>query len=232
MNWACDLSAGQIRAGRALLNWSQEDLAHACRLSVSTVRKLELGYMSPRHATTRVIRQCMEKAGLEFIEPNGVRRRPDSVTVYEGSRGMASLIEDIEKAVRKDKSEILIVTDLETANFPDTDFCVRLADAISGGGVKIKCLIPDTFQIPFAMPNFEYRAVSKNYVNSIPFFVYGDRQALIVAEAASTVKIVSIESPFAAWAGHRQFYSMWEMAFPMYSRDFENSDADRLAAHA
>jgi predicted transcriptional regulator len=61
------IRAGQIKAARAFLDWSQEDLAIVTGLSLTTIRNLEMGYISPRNATTHVVRQAIENAGLEFI---------------------------------------------------------------------------------------------------------------------------------------------------------------------
>jgi ribosome-binding protein aMBF1 (putative translation factor) len=45
------VNADQIRAARAYLNWSQEDLAAAAELSVATIRQIETGHISPRDKT-------------------------------------------------------------------------------------------------------------------------------------------------------------------------------------
>jgi hypothetical protein len=67
------LTSAQIRAARALIRWSAEDLANHCAVSVTTIRRAEL--MPSATALTRVndavIRQALEKAGVEFIDENG-----------------------------------------------------------------------------------------------------------------------------------------------------------------
>jgi hypothetical protein len=67
------LTSAQIRAARALIRWSAEDLANHCPVSVTTIRRAEL--MPSATALTRandaVIRQALEKAGVEFIDENG-----------------------------------------------------------------------------------------------------------------------------------------------------------------
>ena len=67
------LTSAQIRAARALIRWSAEDLANHCAVSVTTIRRAEL--MPSTTALTRVndhvIRQALEKAGVEFINENG-----------------------------------------------------------------------------------------------------------------------------------------------------------------
>jgi predicted transcriptional regulator len=61
----------QCRAARALLDWSQQDLADKAAVGVVTVRQLEAGTHEPRRATLDVIRRAFESAGVQFIDENG-----------------------------------------------------------------------------------------------------------------------------------------------------------------
>jgi predicted transcriptional regulator len=67
------VSIRQIKAARALLEWSQEDLSLAARVSVPTIKRLEAqnGLLGGRRETVSRIRVAIEKAGIQFIEENG-----------------------------------------------------------------------------------------------------------------------------------------------------------------
>ena len=78
-----------------MLDWSQYDLASATGLSDTTIGNLESGQMSPRSSTASVIRRVLENAGLEFIEPEGVRMRRDDVMLYDGADSCDQLFDDI-----------------------------------------------------------------------------------------------------------------------------------------
>ena len=75
------LTSAQIRAARALIRWTAEDLARLSVVSVTTVRRAEL--MPSKTALTRAndqaIRRALEQAGVEFIDAEsggpGVRLR-------------------------------------------------------------------------------------------------------------------------------------------------------------
>jgi transcriptional regulator with XRE-family HTH domain len=63
----------QIRAARALIGWSAQDLANASSVGVATIRRAELkdsetGMTAPNSAA---IRTALEAAGVEFIPENG-----------------------------------------------------------------------------------------------------------------------------------------------------------------
>jgi transcriptional regulator with XRE-family HTH domain len=65
------ISPEQCRAARALLDWSQSELADKAGVGIVTVRQLEAGAHKPRRATLDVIQRALEDAGVEFIEENG-----------------------------------------------------------------------------------------------------------------------------------------------------------------
>ena len=67
------LSSGQIRAGRALLRWSAEELARASAVGITTIRRAELTEhrTSLTAANDLAIRHALEAAGIELIDENG-----------------------------------------------------------------------------------------------------------------------------------------------------------------
>jgi predicted transcriptional regulator len=64
----------QVKAARALLAWSQADLARAAGISEPTVARLESGDgdLGGRASTTDAIMRAFEAAGIEFIKASGV----------------------------------------------------------------------------------------------------------------------------------------------------------------
>ena len=67
------ISSAQMRAARAMLRWSALDLAHASKVGVATIRRVEVieGKIPVTAANEAAIRQAFEAAGIEFIEENG-----------------------------------------------------------------------------------------------------------------------------------------------------------------
>ena len=67
------LSSAQIRAARALLRWSAEDLARELALGVNTIRRAEVAEegISLTAANNLAIRRAFENAGVELIDENG-----------------------------------------------------------------------------------------------------------------------------------------------------------------
>jgi transcriptional regulator with XRE-family HTH domain len=62
----------QLRAARALLGWSQSELASRAGLSPPTVKRLEASF-GPRVSddARAKLQRALEAAGVEFIDENG-----------------------------------------------------------------------------------------------------------------------------------------------------------------
>ena len=76
------MTPAQCRAARALVEFSQGELASKARVGESTVRNFEAGRSVPVANNLEAIRRVLESAGVEFIAENGggagVRLRKDS----------------------------------------------------------------------------------------------------------------------------------------------------------
>ena len=73
------VTSAQIRAARALLNWTVRDLAEKAGVHRNTVTRAETDATGPGHATA-AIRSALESAGVVFSDLNGmvcVRLKPE-----------------------------------------------------------------------------------------------------------------------------------------------------------
>ena len=67
------LTSPQIRAARALIRWTAEDLSRQSAVSLRTIRRAELAERdtSMTAANDQAIHRAFEAAGVEFIDENG-----------------------------------------------------------------------------------------------------------------------------------------------------------------
>ena len=67
------LASSQIRAARALVRWTVDDLAREATLGRNTVLRAEVadGQTSLTAANDLAIRHALEAAGVEFIDEDG-----------------------------------------------------------------------------------------------------------------------------------------------------------------
>lgn len=67
------ISVGQLKAARALLGWSQDDLSKKSKVSKPTVARLETadGELGGYAGTREKIITALESAGVIFVDENG-----------------------------------------------------------------------------------------------------------------------------------------------------------------
>ena len=63
------MTSEQLRAARALIKWSAEDLAKHSGVGVATIRRLEASFGTPSSnaRTLEQLKRSLESAGIEFI---------------------------------------------------------------------------------------------------------------------------------------------------------------------
>ena len=64
------ITSEQIRAAKAIIRWSGEDLAQAAGVSLSSIRRIEAASGMPKYQNMRTvlaIKAALEAAGVEFI---------------------------------------------------------------------------------------------------------------------------------------------------------------------
>jgi len=67
-NASAMLTPEQLRAARALVDWSRDDLATKSDVSPNTVWGFEQGRSDPKLSTLNKWRRALEIAGVEFID--------------------------------------------------------------------------------------------------------------------------------------------------------------------
>ncbi|WP_208024801.1 transcriptional regulator [Bradyrhizobium sp. 1(2017)] len=56
----------QIRAARALLDWTQPDLANAANVALATLKRFEIGHTQPIPTVRSAIVRALEAQGIQF----------------------------------------------------------------------------------------------------------------------------------------------------------------------
>lgn len=85
----------QIRAARALLGWSQHDLADKANLSQTGIARIENGTNQPNSKTIAKIESAFDKADVEFLDSSGVRKRTGQVRVLYGRDGLRQMFDEL-----------------------------------------------------------------------------------------------------------------------------------------
>ena len=85
----------QIRAARALLGWSQHDLAGKADLSQTGIARIENGTNQPNSKTISKIEAAFDAADVEFLDTTGVRKRTGQVKILHGRDGLRQMFYEL-----------------------------------------------------------------------------------------------------------------------------------------
>jgi transcriptional regulator with XRE-family HTH domain len=177
----------QIRAARALLNWSQGELADASGIAVSSIKNVENSITTARKETLEDIQKAFEKSGVEFLPGSGVRMREQSVTVLHGNEGYWGLLDDVYHTLIQTESKEVCVLGL------DEDIVTNaLSTSPEEGGEKLskhimrlqknritERLIIRKGDTNIVAPLAWYRCIEEKYFAPYPLYVYGNKIGIL-----------------------------------------------------
>jgi len=203
------INARQIRAARALLDWSQEVLAVAADLSIATIRKIETGQILPHGKTLEKIQRCFEAANIEFTPSSGLRLRGNNLMMIEGNDAFLQLLEDVKQTVLRTSSDILFLYNDGTT---DTEEEIEAANAIRILGTRWRFICAEE-NTHLRYPLEEYRWLPKKYFKRNLQLIYGNKVAMschVDLRSNTTTEIVVVESPSLAASNRNLFNFMWD----------------------
>lgn len=102
------LTIEQIRAARALLDWSQSDLAEHSGLSQTGIARIENGTNQPNSRTLTKIQEAFDKADIEFLGTSGLRKKSGEIKVLRGQEGFRKFMDDVYEVAKTTGGEICL----------------------------------------------------------------------------------------------------------------------------
>jgi DNA-binding XRE family transcriptional regulator len=212
------ISAAQLRAARALLDWTRSDLAKAASISPETIKNIEHGTFRPQEVTADAIVKAFSMHNVIFTEDDGVKISNNHISTFNGYEGFKSFMDDLYNTALKDYSingtKPICVCNVNNDHFKKNlkDYAALHIERMSKiQGLKIKML---------ATKKEETRAVGADYMMtkyidqsvSLPFYVYGDKFSIINFEVEVSPQIIVIHSSAVAKSYRDQFAIMWSNA--------------------
>jgi transcriptional regulator with XRE-family HTH domain len=208
------ITAEQIRAARALLNWKQADLARQTGLSLPSINNIERSIGSPRVSTLKTIQNALQAAGVAFLGNNGVQKHSEvfEMVEHQGDDFMRRLNEDLFLCMRGPADEVCMLgidDRMYVKHAPEES--VNYYDHQIKTGFQDRMLFCDDDD--FFISRLEAcRWIAPQLLGMIPYYVYHDRLAFIMWDTKRTIIIRSrsIADTFRA-----QFDFLWQMAKPI-----------------
>lgn len=211
------ITPSQCRAARALLNWSQPDLAARCDMNVQTISAFENETSTPTRRTLEKITETFISANIEFLEKDGLRRCDPEIKTYRGRVEFEQFIWEIYEGLKAEGGDICI------SNYKDSEWNrylgwndTRFEDKVlqlKNKKFSYKILIGPDEQLYFRHKWISYRYVDDKLYYTTPFYIYGDKFAII--NFAEDVTVHVINNREIAEAQRNQFNVLWEKARPI-----------------
>ena len=201
------ITPDQIRAARALKNWSQAELAQRVDMATPSIGNIEAGKHNPTPQTQNAIIEAFESAGIEFID-GGVRRKQDLVQIYEGDDCYLRLLDDAFRTLASGKGEILFSGSDERRSMPEV---VEKFRAMRRSGIRMRSLIRPGDTYVMGAPE-EYRWMPDGlFVDSDVKAVFGDTVAYLISWQ-DIWKVVAVKDDAIANEARRLFEFVWNQA--------------------
>lgn len=203
----------QIRAARALLNWSQADLARAADMATSSIKNMESENSSSRRESLAQIAEAFDLNGVEFTPGTGLRLKNDIVTIHDGKHASAALLNDIYAHAQAAMHREVCIIGLDETYSVETDGLLLLAnhiDRLTRAGVSERILICEGDTRYLNTPEC-YRWLPRSYfTRNSPIYIYGDRIA--VHSGSLKRRTIIIEARPLAQHMRMLFSLMWDCA--------------------
>lgn len=195
----------QLKAARSLLGWTQKQLSDASGLSLASVANFEQGKGKARGKTHAAIQEALEQAGIEFTPEPGVRLRREKFqfNILEGHESVFELWNDVITTLGVTGGEILMSGIKESIWLerykPELTEWLNKIFALN---IRTRLLIAEGDHEVLISPD-AYRSVPTYLFQQNPYFIYGDRFALI--SWGPPQRIMLIKNAVVADTFRRQF---------------------------
>jgi transcriptional regulator with XRE-family HTH domain len=208
----------QIRAARVLAGWDIKDLAPRAGLSVTAVQNIETGAVPKPNTIERIVK-AFSDFGIEFTDNQGVRFKPQGVDMLVGSEGLQQFFDGVCEHARKYGGEIVqFGVDEEQflyylgAEF-SADYRHRMQEiAEKRKDLKVKAIICEGAFEYMALSYNEYRTISKEVFQAVPFYIYGKTLAIMDFQTNPAPTIVLLKFDAITSAYRKQFNAFWQIA--------------------
>ncbi len=210
----------QISAGIALAGMTQGELANLADVDPATLSRVLKGEATPKADTIQKIRRAIESKGIEFIGSTGVQWATHDVRTHIGAEGLKFFFDDVRFTVQHSDQEIVM------SGVNEDYLEQRLGDYLTYHRtemanlrkVRMRCLIEEGDFNFGASEYCKYKWQSKETFSNVPFYVYGDKLAIIVTGGPENPLILLINNKTITEAYRKQFDGIWNVAKEAPSR--------------
>lgn len=209
------ITGRQIRAARALIDMSQDELAKAAGLTPQAIRKIESGEVTPREGTLADITRTFTERGIEFTDNQGVKFKPVGVEIFEGKDRFEDFYLFMYDHLERFGGEVclscldekLFSKNRKPENFEKHK--IKMKHLVDSGRVKFRILATESEH--FGKKSYaEYRKHPTQYTSPAAFYAFGECLALVSFDHEPSPYIVLHKSGPFSEAYRNAFNIAWE----------------------
>lgn len=205
----------QIKAARALLDWSQTMLGEKAGLSQTAITNIESGRYRPGRKTLEAIKNACERSGIEFID-GGVKYAAPNIQVFKGPDFEVKMQDFKYEYCRAHGVKELLYIGLNPTLMPDehyarTEWHIKRMSELN---IQMRAIVSDqreAKELPGAHEN--YRALPDQYISDVsPVFIMDDYVGMMLYDAS---EVVIIRNQNQAIVQRKLFEYMWDHGQPI-----------------
>ncbi len=188
-------------------------MAERASTHIQTISNFEKDTKTPSKKTLEQIIKAIEVAGIECMDDGGIRPQQPKIRVLQGQNGFSDFYDDIYQTIKNKGGNILI------NNADEEIFWKWMGDKKISHGERMsklsnftqKIIIKDRSEpIRPAYKTTTYRLLPAKQFSGVPFYVYGDKLAIIHFEPEN-VHVFIIEQANIAKAYEKTFLTLWDI---------------------
>lgn len=188
------ISPRQIKAGRALIDWSAEELAKRCGATKATISGIETGKSAGSVELLSRIAYALQSAGVEFTETGGVQPRQSKIVIYRGRDGFTSFFDDVYEVAKTHENPGICVTNVNEAQYEywlGSYEIIHMKRMAALKKLKLHVLVRENDTHLTSTAYCEYKWVPQEQFADVSLYIYGDKVAFIeFSERDVTVTVV------------------------------------------
>jgi DNA-binding XRE family transcriptional regulator len=209
------LTAKQIKAARAMLDWSRAELAAAADISEANIVRLEAGGDS-RKETLEKILNAFEGHGIVFTQTGGIEPARPELRTLSGPDGLRHFFDDVYVTIREYGGDVVITgfyEDIFTETLGKEFHYMHMERMSKLQNYKMRCLIEEG-DINFLASNYcDYRWSPRGEFKPVAFYIYNNKIAYIQFDVpVDGPQIIILKSKGITDAFRLQFEGMWRVA--------------------
>ena len=216
------ISSKQLRAARAHLDMSQDDVAAAAGITKYTLSNIERGVTEASPRSLECLQRFYEGHGLQFTDNDGIRVIQSDVRCYEGALGLNMFMTDVAETMERNPGTYCVsnVDENNWLRWQGMAEATKTRDRIAAvPGIRAHILVKDGDETIFAN-HAEYRTLPGDmFYDNTSHYVYADKLALIRFDP-DNVTIRVLHNRYFAESFKLMFYRFWDvMAKPVGQKE-------------